>query len=192
MARMPAQAVVVMVLVGALQAAAPASASEVATIVLHVRDFQGVPPNELADAQRGASEIYGHIGVHLVWTDGSARLDAVDRRLNIDIVILDAAMADRNNPDPAAFGQASHATGRAYIYYSRVASFVRRTHSNPDRALALVLAHELGHVLLPENSHTDAGIMRPTLSGPVFTLPRFAPAQAMTIRSAVLRAGLTD
>jgi len=194
MASMRARAAgVVIVLAGALHAqTVPASASDVATVVLHVRDFQGVPRDALADAERGASEIYAHIGVRLVWTDGSARLDAVDRRLNIDIVILDKAMADRNNPDPAAFGQASHATRRAYIYYSRIMSFVARTHSNPDRALAVVLAHELGHVLLPEYSHTEAGIMRPTLSGPVFKLPRFAPAQATTIRSAVLGAALTD
>jgi len=188
-----AAAVVVMVLAGALHAhGAPAIDREVATVVLHVRDFQGVPRNEFADAQRGASEIYRHIGVRLVWTDGSAMLDAVDRCLNVDIVILDGAMADRNNPEPTAFGQASHTTRRAYIYYSRIVAFARRTHSNPDRALALVLAHELGHVLLPEYSHTAAGIMRPTLSGPVFKLPRFGPLQAMTIRSAVLGAVRTD
>jgi len=195
MARVHAEAaaVVVMVLAGALHAhGAPAIDREVATVVLHVRDFHGVPPSEFADARRGASEIYRRIGVRLVWTDGSARLDAVARCLNVDIVILDRTMADRNNPEPTTFGQASHMTRRAYIYYSRIVAFVTRTHSNPDRVLALVLAHELGHVLLPEYSHTADGIMRPNLHGQILKLPRFASAQAMTIRTAVLSAALTD
>jgi len=195
MARVHAEAaaVVVMVLAGALHAhGAPAIDREVATVVLHVRDFHGVPPSEFADAQRGASEIYRRIGVRLVWTDGSARLNAVDRCLNVDIVILDRAMADRNNPEPTTFGQASHMTRRAYIYYSRIMAYATRTFSNPDRAMAVVLAHELGHVLLPEYSHTAAGIMRPTLAGRILKLPRFAPEQAITIRTAVLRDGLAD
>src|SRR6476659_1905417 len=90
-------AVVVMVLIGALQAhAALASDRELATVVVHVKDFQGVPRNEFADAKSGASEIYAHVGVRLVWTSGSARLNAIDGCLNVDIVILDKDMADRN------------------------------------------------------------------------------------------------
>ncbi len=186
-------AIVVSVLIGALPAhGAFASDREQATVVLHVRDFHGVPRNDLADAQREASKIYAHIGVRLVWTDGSARLNAVDGCVNVDIVILDKDMADRNNPEPTAFGQASHVTRRAYIYYSRIMAYVTRTFSNPDRAMAVVLAHELGHVLLPEYSHTAAGIMRPTLAGRILKLPRFAPEQAITIRTAVLRDGLAD
>jgi len=189
----PALAVVIIVLVGALQAqAALAGDRELATVVVHVKDFQGVPRNEFVDAKSGASEIYAHVGVRLVWTNGSARLNAVDGCLNVDIVVLDKDMADRNNSDLSAFGQASHATRRAYVYYSRILAYARRTRSNPDRALAVVLAHELGHVLLPEYSHTNAGIMRPTLAGQIVKLPRFAPAQAMSIRNAVLRGDPAD
>ena len=36
------------------------------------------------------------------------------------------------------------------------------------------------------------GIMRPNLHGQILKLPRFASAQAMTIRTAVLSAALTD
>jgi len=186
-------AIVVSVLIGALPAhGAFARDRDQATVVLHVRDFQGVPRNELAAAQRDASAIYAHIGVRLVWTDGSARLNAVDGCVNVDIVILDKDMADRNNPEPTAFGQASHVTRRAYIYYSRIMAYATRTFTTPDRAMAVVLAHELGHVLLPEYSHTAAGIMRPTLAGRILKLPRFAPEQAITIRTAVLRDGLAD
>ena len=188
-----AAAVVVTVFIGSLQAhGALAGDRDRPTVVLHVRDFQGVPRTELTDAQRGASEIYAHIGVRLVWTGGSARLNAVDRCLNVDVVILDKTMADRNNPEPAAFGQASHVTRRAYIYYSRIVAYAVRTHSSPDRPLALVLAHELGHVLLPEYSHTAAGIMRPTFSGPIVKLPRFGSEQATTIRTAVIGAAPID
>jgi len=186
-------AIVVLLMSGALHVPGSfASDQQVPTVVLHVRDFQGVARNELADAQRAASEIYTHIGVRLVWSDGSAKLDPVNHAINVDIMILDKDMADRHNRDLMAFGQASHATRRAYIYYSRILAYSMRTHGNQARALAIVFAHELGHVLLPGSSHTNSGIMRPSLSGPVFGLPRFAREQGVTIRNSVLLAGLED
>jgi len=194
MAKVQAQAAIVAMVMSGVFHVPGALAGEISapTVVLHVRDFQGVPRDQLADAQRGAAKIYSNIGVLLVWRNGSARLDAVDHAVNADVVILDTDMADRHNRDRTAFGQASHATRRAYIYYSRIMAYSMLTPGNPDRALAIVLAHELGHVLLPEYSHTDTGIMRPSLWGPVFQLPRFGREQGVMIRTSVLRAGAED
>jgi len=194
MAKVQAQAAIAVMVMSAVFYVAVALAGDTAvpTVVLHVTDFQGVAADQLASAQREASKIYSSIGVRLVWRNGSAKLDSVGRAVNVDVVILDKDMADRHNRDLTVFGQASHATRRAYIYYSRIMAYSMLRHGNPDRALAIVLAHELGHVLLPEYSHASTGIMRPTLYGPVFKLPRFAREQGVTIRTSVLRAGAED
>ena len=57
-----------------------------------------------------------------------------------------------------------------------------RTNGDPATTLALVLAHEIGHLLLPEYSHAPSGLMRAHWEGRVDNIPSFIPAQATTIR----------
>jgi len=154
----------------------------VATVVAHVRDYQQVPAGELAAAQQVASHVYEKIGVRLAWT-GRSRVDESAGSLHVDVVILDSAMTTRNNPEPKAFGDASHATRRAYIYYRRILDYARQTQSDPVRALALVFAHELGHVLLPEYSHSPSGLMRGSWEGRLVYVPPFSATQAEAIRA---------
>jgi hypothetical protein len=180
-----AAATVAGMMFGALMAAGDSYAdpTPVATIVLHVTDYQHVPPRRLAEAQKLAAAVYNRIGVKLVWTDGVRSQAAADGCTHVDMVILDRAMSDRSNPDPTAEGQASHATKRAAIYYPRVVNHAAKTQSDPTRALAVVLAHELGHVLLPAYSHTREGLMRASSEGRVVKVPNFATHQADTIRA---------
>ena len=155
----------------------------VATVVAHVLDYQQVSHGELAAAQQVASQVYAKIGVRLVWTGGPRVAAPTDGFLHVDVVLLDSVMTTRNNPEPQAFGDASHATHRAYIYYARVLDHARHTQSDPVRALALVIAHELGHVLLPEYSHSPSGLMRATWGGRLVYVPPFSAAQAEAIRA---------
>ena len=57
-------------------------------------------------------------------------------------------------------GRAAHEVGRAYVFYDRI---VRVTQTRPVDAnvmLARVIAHEVGHLLLPPGSHSLFGIMQ--------------------------------
>ncbi len=50
----------------------------------------------------------------------------------------------------------------AYVFYHRIRDFVV-THTIPEQEallLGLAIAHEVGHLLLPDNSHSRRGIMR--------------------------------
>ena len=162
---------------------ATAEPAMVATVVAHVRDYQQVSHGELAAAQELASHVYEKIGVRLVWTGGSRVGPSTDRFLHVDVVLLDRVMTMRNNPEPKAFGDASHATQRAYIYYPRILDHARHTRSDAVRVLALVFAHELGHVLLPEYSHSTSGLMRASWEGRLLYVPPFSAAQAEAIRA---------
>lgn len=153
------------------------------TVVLHVTDYELVPAGLFAEAQKAASDVYARIGVRLVWTRGSARLAAADGSLHLDVTILTATMTARKAPAPASFGDASCTTRLAYIYYPRIIEYALRSGSDPARVLAFVLAHEVGHMLLPQYSHAPSGLMRGSWGGRIVHMPDFMPAQAMTIRT---------
>jgi len=92
-------------------------------------------------------------------------------------------MAKRRQPDTDAFGQASHMTKRAYIFCERVLAHAQATGSDPGRMLGLVLAHEIGHMLLPGHGYTAVGLMRADWIGTITAIPEFLPEQAETIRT---------
>lgn len=52
----------------------------------------------------------------------------------------------------------------AYVFYSHVRDFVHKNDliEHKARILGLAIAHEMGHLLLPHNTHSDTGIMRAT------------------------------
>jgi hypothetical protein len=153
------------------------------TVVLHVNHLVDVPADQLAEAQKIATRTYANIGVRLVWTGGFARATAPDGALHLDVILLGAAAADRKNANRMAFGQAGRVIRRAYIYYSRIADHARETSTHLAMILAFVLAHEVGHMLLPEYSHAPSGLMRARWEGRLMFVPDFAADQAATIRA---------
>ena len=163
--------------------AAWAAPADVATVVLHVVDLQKVPAGELADAQKTAARAYARIGVRLVWSAGSAAIAARDGALHLDVVILDAAMTANRMAPASALGAASREAKRAYIFYPQVVAHAMRNSGDPARTLAYALAHEVGHMLLPEYSHASDGLMRATTEGRIVNIPNFTSAQASTIQA---------
>jgi hypothetical protein len=172
----------VVVAVGVLVADGRATAAP-ADVVLHVTNHTRVPAGQFADARRAVVTVYANIGVHVVWAEGVAAAVPADGALHLDVILLTAAMADRQQPNTAAFGQASRATKRAYIFCERVLAHAFATGTDPGRMLGLVLAHEIGHMLLPEYSHTAVGLMRAEWIGTISAIPEFLPEQAATIRT---------
>ena len=154
-----------------------------ATVVAHLRDEQHVPAGELADAQKLVDRVYAQIGVQLVWTDGSAKLAAADGFRHIDVLIMNAEMTARAAAEPGVFGVASHRTNRASVFYPRLLAHALLSRGDPAHALAAMLAHEMGHVLLPEYSHAPSGIMQANWEGRIQRIPGFMPSQAATLRA---------
>jgi len=84
-----------------------------------------------------------------------------------------------------------------YIFYHRVKELVQKQWlvERTARLLGLAMAHEIGHLLLPFNAHTQTGIMRADWYYPSerdFLLATqgkfgFTPKQGEFIRSEVLR-----
>ena len=70
------------------------------------------------------------------------------------------------------------------MFYSRIETQARRTGTNQTLAFAFVMAHELGHLVLPRHSHVATGLMRADWPGWLTRVPDFLPLQAETIRLA--------
>jgi hypothetical protein len=175
-----AAGVVALMLSAATVAAQPATVAE--TIAIHVRDYARLNARELDKAARLTDGVYTRVGLRLVWPHGSARLAPPDGLRHFDVVILDGELTDRESPEPNVLGKASRLTKRARVYYPRVLARASGTRSDPAHMLALVLAHEIGHLLLPDHGHSARGIMKPTWDQPVGTLPGFTRAQAELLR----------
>jgi len=173
---------VVATLAGGRAVAAP---GDTAPLSLHVTDYAHLKRGELLEAERLAAGVYARIGVRVVWTDGCATEAARDEALHLDVIILSEEMTARRQPAPGPmiFGQASRETRRAFIYSARVINHAIQTSSDPRLVLALVLAHEVGHMLLPEYGHTTSGLMRSYWEGRIAAIPDFLPSQGEQIRS---------
>jgi hypothetical protein len=74
----------------------------------------------------------------------------------------------------------------AYVFYDRVRDFDRRGRIDTWIVLGYVIAHELGHLLLPVNSHASDGIMQadwdPKLISRAGGFLSFSPDQGRLLR----------
>jgi hypothetical protein len=151
-------------------------------LLIHVYDYARVPDTHWRLAKQEAEEVYSHIGVRLLWVRGKSGADAPENALHIDMVIMSQALAERQRRiRPQALGASDKPRLTAYIYYSRIADTAGYALVATGRLLGKIIAHEVGHLLLPQG-HSKAGIMRDYLAPEPDTHERFDEAQAATIR----------
>lgn len=147
---------------------ASADRTEPLTIALWVHDTAQVPDAVLTRAQAEVTGIYRQAGVEIMWrASSSSSVDTdADRESRLTIAILSYDQAKRLSPELIrdAVGVAlSSATSRshvAYVFYHRVENLTGGNGFNLAPVLAIAMAHEVGHLLLPYSSHSMTGLMR--------------------------------
>ena len=117
-----------------------------------------VPSNVLARAQMEASRIYRGVGVNLVWIHEAGE----HQRYHLTMKIVGAALSSRE-VDTAALGVAPAPAGAraniGYAFYRRIRDFAATHRVEIGPILGAVIAHELGHLLLRQRSHSRTGLM---------------------------------
>jgi hypothetical protein len=90
-------------------------------------------------------------------------------------------------------GAANSATRSAWISVQNVRMAAKQARVNWGDALGYVIAHEIGHLLLPAGSHSGTGIMREHLEPQLVLLNRlaFLSEEASLIRAALAAVGTT-
>jgi hypothetical protein len=151
---------------------APGSSAALA-VTIHVTDNANLSPTELAGAEAYATTAYRAAGLDIVWSSAPWKPEAGQSgdALSIDVrlVIVPRDMAEKKCREEklgdsvlgVAISGASEARGRiAYILYDRIARVAALRQTPFVRALGHVMAHEIGHLLIGVNSHSDEGLMR--------------------------------
>ena len=147
------------------------------TLTVGLINYADVRDDLLAQAKRETADVFGKIGVKIVWRD----IDVPKRKRTIDEILAAETVqepqlsvhllpkAKQWHPQDTVLGYAprkENEPGRLVsIFYDRLRELARETKAlspwAPTEAelLGHIMAHEIGHQLLPYLSHTKDGIM---------------------------------
>jgi hypothetical protein len=154
-------------------------AQESPVIVVLAYNYAGVPIDTLARAREKAMRIYQDAGVE-IWReplaarstqDGTAAdLDhsAADSHQVFTVRMLirprrpvaSAALWSSESVMGVAL-QSGESGGTVSLYFDEVLRAAGRYKQASSEVLGLVIAHEIGHLLLPYPAHSSTGVMRP-------------------------------
>ena len=159
-------------------------------IVLHVEDFASLVSPTLADAANEVTGVFMQAGVHVKWTSGRRPVNAPrDGQAHVEVQILNHQMVQRKSVAediPAnVLGQAARQICRVSIFYDRVADLTHPQAGSEGEILGRVIAHEIGHLFLPDHTHSDNGIMRGTFDCCPRLPPLFTVNETRIIQSVV-------
>jgi len=162
-----------------------AHAQDLPAIVVRVDRLVPVPADDLQFAEERAAEVYRRIGVLVTWIDEDT---AARERLRtaFTLVLVNARRVPREvRLSENALGFADPGVSRAWVLYDRVQEMCGRSHRTPASVLGDVIAHELGHLMLPLPGHSARGIMRPGVKTDSQAIETFTTPQVQDILSKV-------
>lgn len=162
-----------------------------ADISVRIQESIPVDPEAVAIAIANVTRIYRHAGIVISW----APLSSVPRTgVELTLVMVSNSLAEMKDLNDDVMGVAhpgERTCGRiAFVFYNRIEAFARLHKQELPVVLAPVIAHELGHLLLPQQSHSPTGIMRANLRpSDLFDaargIPRFTDAQGERMRARI-------
>jgi hypothetical protein len=142
-------------------AAAGAERPVAPRVVLSISNNAHVEADVLARAGDQVRRIYAEAGVEIVWHEGSTPVPAGDLRV---LVILTVTSPFRQSAADRVLGAAARGEGGlgrvVYALWNRIEALAARRPHTPSTLLGYVIAHEVGHLVLPRAGHSSAGMMR--------------------------------
>lgn len=164
------------------------------TVRLHVLDRAAVAPRDWKFAEADVAAVYRKAGMTTVFEHDWIDMAAAERPMDVTIIAitgrasLTAAASFGVASDALAFvpGAAGNQGRLVYVFDDRVRALSSRSGIPYNVLLGRVLAHEVGHVLLPFNSHSLTGIMRETIDSTSRQIDFFTDSQARLMRARLL------
>ncbi len=187
MGRKVAGLVIGVVAVAALPGASSAQVQSRAIRVVLQND--GVVPTDLAERARlEVVRLYQLIHVDIEWVADPVTFDDGLRFVKV------TTWEPRDDEFPMALGMTPAKPGargtQSYVFWQRVQRYGQKYAAGFDMLLAVAIAHELGHMLLPEGSHSRHGLMHASWDIGHFRsaaagLLHFSPESAELIRKSL-------
>ena len=189
----------------ALQGTPPTSETKASPgITVRIYDYAGVSSGEMRRAEEEASRILRAAGVEIEWVDcptspaEAHNYPACEPPLGavaVDLRILPPSMAARVRSSREQLGFALPSTkagsaSAAWVFFQRVEHLAESKDADQAQILGHAMAHEIGHVLLGPDRHSEKGIMRANWGRAVLQEAArgqllFTPAQAELIKAEV-------
>jgi hypothetical protein len=165
--------------------AQPASPS----VVVMLKNDAGVPANVVARAEAEVVRLYGLIGVDVDWVSDPPQ--KCDRLRVVSLVAREQADNTRSESVLGLTYFTPEGSHRSDVFVRHVERAGRDFTTLLSTLLAVVMAHELGHTLMPLGSHSKAGLMAPSLDANDFRsasvgLLHFSPESAAIIRRGLI------
>jgi hypothetical protein len=149
------------VLVGILgsQQLAATEVGDPIDIQVGVIDRVGIPSAELLSAQQEVARIYQELNISLIWI--GSEFATGERRFVVHIVPTPPTAHPKSNEGVLGLAPGTKAVRgrRVWAFYNRIHDLAVERGARRSLVLGLVIAHEIGHLLLPHNSHTPTGLM---------------------------------
>jgi hypothetical protein len=156
-------------------------ADERIRLLLHLKNHAGVPRDDLARARSEVEQIFQHSNVTVAWVND-------DEPGRIAILLLSITRDSRESSEGCALGLALASRSTAYVFVNRIIGTTRNGAADLPAVIGRVIAHEIGHILMPQRPHPSFGIMRADLDVGYTNPSRFSDDEGERIR-ARLRAG---
>jgi hypothetical protein len=143
---------VMAVMIAVARVADAAEPGQLPAIHLQMDNDADVPAAVLKKSQDEVTRIFADAGLGVEWTETGPRL-------TVQIVPSVLGYARAASPVMGvALRPPSGATAR--IFFNQVRAFARTSHVDVSTLLAYVIAHEIGHLLLPRMPHSATGLMK--------------------------------
>jgi hypothetical protein len=153
------------------------------TAVVRLDNVALVPADYLGFAESRATEVFSRIGVHVTWIDEETAFREHLRPPFTVVLINAGTQLLTRSAVVDALGFADPGVSRAHVIYDRVEALTARSQRSAASLLGDVIAHELGHLMLPSPRHSARGIMRSGVYVQARALETFTDPQARQIVS---------
>jgi hypothetical protein len=171
-------------------------ATPAASIVIHLEDQIRMPPEDLNIIRTNIEEILNAAGVTVSWAGalqrpiGDLACDGI-RHVAVSIIRIQQPFANDAADTADVLGRSAPAYARAWVFWNRIVDRTADRALDVNLVVARAIAHEIGHLLLPDRGHGAVGIMRASLDLDGARPARFTSTESALMRSAVAAARTT-
>lgn len=146
------------------------------TVTLRVYDYAGIDSGMMRAAREKVARIYQQAGVLVEWIEplanrrnGSTTVASSSLpTFTVRVLIRPKMVSNHGSATASVMGVALEADENGaivWLFYDRVLRVAQHHRQPIADLLAIALAHEVGHVLLPPPGHSAGGLMQATWDG---------------------------
>ena len=128
-----------------------------------VLNTAGAPVAVLSEAEKATARVFRAAGIETTWRQAGTGTVDDDLTSMIIINLMSASMEARMKAPATVMGFAVSGARLASIMYGRVERLAQANATDLATVLGHVIAHEIGHLLLPPGGHSAGGIMNAML-----------------------------